>query len=39
MKRLLIGLMATILIIGLPVISQAMPGANVLLTSRGDGGW
>lgn len=33
-KRLLIGLMATALMIGLPVITQATPGAKVLITDN-----
>ncbi|MEK7813919.1 MAG: PQQ-binding-like beta-propeller repeat protein, partial [Candidatus Desantisbacteria bacterium] len=37
MKRLLIGLIAIAMMIGLPMIGQAMPGAKVLLTSRGMG--
>ncbi|MFH1097826.1 MAG: hypothetical protein V1749_10070 [Candidatus Desantisbacteria bacterium] len=38
MKRLLIGLMAVAMMIGLPVIGQAMPGANVLISVIGNGG-
>lgn len=34
MKKLLIGLIAIAMMIGLPVITQAMPGAKVLLTDN-----
>jgi len=34
MKRLLIGLLATAMMIGLPVITQATPGAKVLITDN-----
>lgn len=34
MKRLLIGLMAIVLMIGLPMISQATPGAKLVITDN-----